>query len=106
MVSALPPVVRMRLCSSVRITNNIYGYAAVLALRSKLRPSPNYAINIHRQRFIIERASLPDPGAGPSVVNRSFHHLGFNRIIVDVIHLLHEESFTEDWINILLSLPK
>src|SRR6266404_876557 len=69
-------------------------------------PSPIYSIDIHQQRFLIKRTSLPNTRAGVPIINGPLHHPGPNGIIVNVIHLLHEESFTEDWINILLSLPK
>ena len=78
----------------------------ILGLRPKLGPSPNYSIDIRKQGFIIKRTSLPNTRAGPPIINGPLHHPGSNGIIVNVIHLLHEESFTENWINILLRLPK
>src|SRR5258705_2427192 len=84
-----------------------HGYAARLCrLRPKLTPSPNYSINIHQQWFIIKRTSLPNACAGPPIINGPLHQPSTNGIIMNLIHFLHEESFTEDWKDILLSLPE
>ena len=75
-------------------------------LRPKLGPSPDYSIDIHKQGFIVKRTALPNARAGVPIISGPLYHPGSNGIIVNVIHLLHEEAFTEDWVNILLGLPE
>src|SRR5258705_7131561 len=56
---------------------------------------------VHHQADIVANAC-----AGPPIINGPLHQPSTNGIIMNVIHFLHEESFTEDWKDILLSLPE
>src|SRR5436189_2925590 len=94
---ALPPRLRRLLSALI---------ASAAPSRPKLTLSPNDSINIHQQRFIIQRTCSPDPCTRPSIVGRFLHHPRPHRIVMRVIYFLHEETLTEDRKNILLLLPE
>src|SRR5437588_13089724 len=49
---------------------------------------------------------LPNPRAGPTVINCFFNQPCPHWIHVNIVDLLHKHRFTENWQHILLLLPE
>ena len=75
-------------------------------LRPLFRFVPVDLIKINFQRFIFRFAMLPIPCARPSIINCSFNQSGSHRIQVDVVHLLHKDTFAENLKDVCLVLPE
>jgi hypothetical protein len=99
--AAWPPYVREGFALPEEGTNLSRGSAALSP-----RSPPDEPFDIHMKRFILQLTSLPATNARPAIIDRSLDEVRANRVLMNVVHLLHERRLACQKHGVRVRLPE